>query len=103
MRETIVASKIMNVICWYARADYVLMKQLDKHLTTLKRERKISVWKYEDDNSVATPKKELALRLTNAKLVLLLVSSDFLSSGFYSSQEMKDTLRRRQRAEVHVI
>jgi hypothetical protein len=80
-----------------------LRLELEKHLSSLHRQRKISSW----HDRLIVPgtdwAKTINTRLQTASLILLLISADFLASDYCYSIEMKRALERDQAGEARVV
>ncbi len=87
----------------YAREDEELRDELEKHLTTLKREGTISSW---HDRQILPGQhwdEEIAEELNRADVILLLLSPDFIASDYICDKELKIALRRRRAGKAVVI
>ncbi len=93
----------IKMFCSYADADEKLQEELEKHLSPLMREGKISVW----HNRKIMPGKERAgeidEHLNSAQIILLLVSSDFIDSDYCYDIEMQRAIDRHSTGEARVI
>ncbi len=87
----------------YAHEDIELRDALDKHLATLRRSGWIQSWSDRDIRAGTEWKQEIDTHLRTADIILLLVSSDFLSSEYCYSLEMQEALRRHEAGEAVVI
>jgi len=87
----------------YAREDAKLLKHLDEHLTTLKRDLGITEW--HDGNISAGDhwEEEIHLHLASAHIILLLISSSFLTSNYCYNIEMKKALEKHASGTACVI
>jgi hypothetical protein len=94
---------MVQVFISYSHADEKYRSELEKHLTILQRQGLISVW--HDRRILAGDQfdSEINDNLLQAKVVLLLVSSDFLSSNYCYEIEMKTALERHKNGETRVI
>jgi hypothetical protein len=87
----------------YAREDRELRDQLDRQLSTLRREGLIVGW---HDGMIGAGEEwleEIKEQLDSAQLILLLVSSDFLASEFIYRVELQRALERHQSGEAIVV
>ncbi|WP_166141427.1 toll/interleukin-1 receptor domain-containing protein [Methylosinus sp. RM1] len=87
----------------YSHADETLRNRLEAHLSMLKREGAIEPWhdrciKAGDDFSGS-----IDAELERADVILLLVSVDFLNSGYCFDIEMKRAMERHEAEEARVI
>jgi WD40 repeat protein len=93
----------VTIFFCYAREDEALLNKLKAHLRPLQRQSLIDVW-YDRDISAGTEwEQEISKHLDAAKIILLLVSPDFMNSDYCSSIEMKRAVERHERKEARVI
>lgn len=93
----------LRVFISYAHEDEELRRKLETQLAILQREGLISTWQ---DRKIAPGQewaKEIGAELEAADLVLLLVSADFLASGYINDVELKRALERHEAGEARVI
>ncbi|HMM87715.1 TIR domain-containing protein [Bradyrhizobium sp.] len=93
----------MKVFISYCHADESLREVLEKHLSLLKNQGVIDVWhdrKIVAGNEFATA---IDANLSDAQIVLLLVSADFLASQYCWGVEMKLAMERHESGEAHVV
>ncbi len=87
----------------YAHEDEGLRDQLAKQMRTLERQRVISAW---HDRRI-TPGKEWAgqidQHLNTARIILLLISTDFIDSNYCYDVELTRAMQRHATGEAHVI
>ncbi|MDQ6642958.1 MAG: TIR domain-containing protein, partial [Chloroflexota bacterium] len=100
---TVASAKAFSVFYSYANEDIVLRDELDKHLAALRRSGWIQSWYDRDIRAGTEWKQEIDTHLRTADIILLLVSSDFLSSEYCYSIEMREALRRHEAGEAVVI
>ncbi|HEU5383575.1 MAG TPA: TIR domain-containing protein [Ktedonobacteraceae bacterium] len=98
------AKQPVNVFCSYADQDERLQKDLVKHLRASIQDKLIEIW----DRSQIAPgmqtEPEIHRALGRAQIILLLISSDYLSQqGEYHSIEREQAMRRCAGGDVHVI
>jgi|GEM_PF-2335444 len=87
----------------YAHEDEALRVQLEKHLSTLRRQGFIAEW-YDRKIVPGTDwAVDINLHLQSASIILLLVSSDFLASDYIFGAEMEKALRRHYEGTARVI
>ena len=87
----------------YAHADEELRKELEKHLSILKRQEVITNW---HDRKIEPGKewnREIDEHLQTADIILLLISTDFLASDYCYDIEMKRAMERQEAKEARVI
>ncbi len=97
------ASVPVPVFISYAHEDEPLKEELEKHLVPLVRKGRIQLW---DDRKIEPGDEwngEIDEALNAARIVLLLVSPDFLASDFIYERELKRAMERHQKGEVRVI
>lgn len=87
----------------YAREDLDHLTTLEKHLSNLKRQGQIEVWTDQKLLTGTEWEPELLEKLKNAQIVLVLMSPDMMASDFIHDVELKETLARHKRGEVHVV
>ena len=93
----------IEVFYSYAHEDEVLVKELRKHLSILKRQGVIREW-YDREITAGTEwKGQIDQHLNSAGVVLLLVSADFLASDYCYDVEMTRALERHDQGEARVI
>jgi tetratricopeptide (TPR) repeat protein len=93
----------VEVFISYHEKDEKLREELEKHLTTLHREKAITSW--HDRKIVAGQeiKGEIDKYLNRAGLILLLVSPDFLASDYHWTVEITRALERNAAGKARVI
>jgi hypothetical protein len=93
----------LEVFISYAHEDQALLKELEKHLATLRRQNIIASWY---DGNI-TPGEEwnpqIMDHLNSAQIILLLVSADFINSDFCYGIEMEQALARQDASQARVI
>lgn len=87
----------------YAHKDERLKNKLLTHLSTLKKLGIISEWNDRDITAGDDWADQIDKNLKNAKIVLLLISSDFIQSDYCYSIEMKYALRRNKAGRCVVV
>jgi hypothetical protein len=87
----------------YSHKDEVLRNELEAHLALLKHEGLVESW--HDRRIVAGDELDETIfgQLEAANIILLLVSSDFMSSNYCYSREMMRAMERHQTQEARVI
>ena len=87
----------------YAHADEALRNQLERHLGSLKRQKRILTW-YDRNIPPGTEwASEIDAHLKTAHIILLLISSDFIDSPYCWSVELKKAIKRHNAGEACVI
>jgi len=87
----------------YSHADAKLKAELIKHLAPLDRLKLVSHW---DDGEIKPGdhwEKTIADRMAAAKLVLLLISSDFIASEYCYDKELAAALKRDKAKTARVL
>jgi tetratricopeptide (TPR) repeat protein len=87
----------------YAHRDEELRKELEKHLSVLKRENVITSWHDRMIGSGDDWAGRIDEHINTAQVILLLVSADFLASDYCYDVEMKRALERHEANEARVI
>ena len=87
----------------YSHKDENLRQELENHLSLLKRQGFISGWHDHKIMPGQQWKDEIDAHLTNASIILLLVSPDFLASDYCYGIELQKAMERHVRGEVHVV
>jgi TIR domain len=87
----------------YSHKDEALRNELEAHLALLKHEGLVDSW--HDRRIVAGDELDEAIfsQLETANIILLLVSSDFMSSNYCYSREMARAMERHNAQEAKVI
>lgn len=87
----------------YSHKDELLRNELEAHLALLKHEGLVESW--HDRRIVAGDELDEAIfnQLESANIILLLVSSDFMSSDYCYSREMTRAMERHHAQEAKVI
>ncbi len=93
----------IEIFCCYARKDQPLLLELKTHLMSLQREGLITLWADVDIDAGAEWEKEIHLHLNTARIILLLISSDFLVSQYCYSVEMQQAMERHEQGETRVV
>jgi CHASE2 domain-containing sensor protein len=93
----------VEIFISYAHEDEALRNELAKHLKLLERQGVIKAW--HDRNITAGEEWRSAIdsHLESAKIILLLISADFLASDYCYDIELKRALERHESKEARVI
>jgi len=97
------ASDPVEIFFSYAHEDEELRNDLSKHLKLLERKGIISAWYDRDISAGDNWNETIEKHLNSAKIILLLVSADFLASDFCWSIELKRAMERHEAKEACVI
>jgi TIR domain len=95
--------KGIKIFFSYAHKDEKWRKELEKHLSLLKRQGFISGWNDREISAGEEWKQEIDTQLKSAQIILLLISPDFMASEFCYSIEMKLAMKRHYAGEARVI
>src|SRR5258706_1809452 len=93
----------IEVFCCYAHKDAPLLADLKAHLTLLQRQGLIALWTDTNISPGSNWEQEIEKHLNTAHIILLLVSSDFMSSEYCYSKEMMRAIERHHPNEAIVI
>jgi hypothetical protein len=91
------------VFCSYSDEDRRFQENLEKHLTSLVREGSILVWAKHKVRAGQERQREIDDQLEQARLILLLISSNFISSDDCYTVELVRALQRHHDDNVCVI
>lgn len=94
------ASKSVRLFFCYAPEDEPLRQELEKHLTLLERQGYITSWS--GIGGGQDSRAEVERRMAEARVILLLVSADFLASDYLYEVELKRAFTRRAQG-AHVF
>ncbi len=93
----------VEIIISYAREDELLRQHLEKHLRALQQQGIINIWHGRNISAGEEWKQTIDVRLNTAKIILLLISPDFIASDYCYSTEMECAMRLHERNEARVI
>jgi hypothetical protein len=93
----------IEIFISYAHEDEPLKQQLEKQLRGLQRQAIISVWHDRKISPGTLWAQAIDAHLNTAKIILLLVSPDFMDSDYGYSVEMERAMKRHERNEARVI
>ncbi|OCR02020.1 hypothetical protein BCD67_07535 [Oscillatoriales cyanobacterium USR001] len=92
------------VYCYFeSDKDEELRDELEKHLTTLKREGLITSWCKKEIQAGGEEESQINKHIDTASLILLLISSDFIASPTCYDQQFDRAIKRYENAEAHVM
>ena len=97
------STKGTEVFYSYACEDEEFGQELEKHLGILQKEGMIAHWHNRQILAGTDYSQAIDPHVTAASLILFLISSDFMASGYCSSIEMKQALERHRVGEARVI
>src|SRR5690348_10502079 len=81
----------------------MLLKELEGTLQPLRQRGLISIWHKRDILPGAIIHQEIQKHLQAARIILLLISRDFINQDFCYSEEMKQLMQRHHAGEIHII
>src|SRR5215469_2123692 len=93
----------LTVFYSYAPADDRWQQELEKHLSLLKRQGLIVGWHQRNILAGQEVAQTIDAHFTSARLILLLISPDFLASDYCWGVEMRRAMERHEAGEVVVI
>src|SRR5260370_23575017 len=96
------AYRPISLFSIYAPEDVSLHEQLERHLSSLKRQGLITLWSVDKTLPGADRNVEIERNLNTAQIILLLLSADFLASE-HCDDVMMRALQRRKRDHIRVI
>ncbi len=97
------ASETIEVFYLYTDQDEDLQRQLDNHLSFLRGEGLIAPWHKRLITPGMNRTEALDQHLNAASIILLLVSVDFMASGYCYGIEMQRAMERHNAGEAHII
>ena len=93
----------LEVFISYSHKDRTLCNELATHLSNLRKQDIISDW-YDGDIIAGTEwEKQIIDQLNTAKIILLLISANFMASDFCYSIELRQAIDRHDANQVRVI
>jgi len=96
-------SSAVSVFVSYSHADEGLRKELGKHLSVLERQGIITTWHDRMIGAGTEWEGVIDSRLNDSRVILLLISADFIQSEYCYDVEMKRALERHQQRSALVI
>jgi hypothetical protein len=87
----------------YSHPDEAYKQKLEKHLSTLKRNKEIEVWNDRELIPGEEWDKEINDRLLDADIILLLISSDFLASDYCNDVEVAKAMEFHESRKASVV
>jgi hypothetical protein len=93
----------LNLFYSYAREDLSLRIALERHLAVLQRQGVIAGWHDQEISAGAEWAGEVDEHLRTADIILLLISSDFLSSDYCYDVELQRAMQRHDAGAARVI
>ncbi|AZO31406.1 macro domain-containing protein [Mesorhizobium sp. M1B.F.Ca.ET.045.04.1.1] len=96
-------SKSVSVFVSYSHVDELLRKELGKHLSVLEHQGIISTWHDRMIGAGMEWEGAIDAQLNEARVIILLISADFIQSKYCYDIEMKRALERHDHREALVI
>lgn len=93
----------IEIFCSYAQEDISWFHKLETHLSLLKRQGLITLWRHRLIAPGTDWVKTIDTHLETASVILLLVSADFFSSDYCYGIEMQRALKREVEGSARVI
>jgi hypothetical protein len=93
----------LNIFYAYAEEDERFRIQLERHLSLLKRQGIISGWHFRMLTGGDEWRGEIDHHINNSQMILLLISSDFISSDYCYDVEMKTAIKLHESKKARVI
>jgi len=93
----------LKVFFSYSHKDKKLRGELEKYLNHLKRQQLIVGWHDGEIGAGTEYAQEIAKQLSEAHIILLLISQDFIASDYCYNIEMQKALERHEAGEACVI
>jgi hypothetical protein len=93
----------ITVFFSYAHEDEALRDELAKHLKLLERQNVIASWHDRDITAGQEWNEVIQEQLNQAKIILLLISADFLNSDFCWGVELKQAMQRHEAKDAYVV
>lgn len=94
---------MISLVFSYSHVDEELRNELEKHLTPLKHNGKISTWHDRRIIPGQLFESQIEKNFSEANIILLLISSDFIASDYCYEVEMKNALQRHENGEAVII
>lgn len=103
MSEASKPTEPVEIFYAYSHKDEHLRDKLEKHLSILKRQGVVTGW---HDRKISPGEEwggEIDMRLNTARIILLLISPDFLASDYCWDVEVERAMERHEAGEARVI
>jgi len=97
------AQKALTVFFSYASEDEALVRELEKQLSLLRRQGHITGWFSRNVGAGEETEEEIVTHLNQARIILLLISPDFLASERYWNTEVLLAMQKHEAKEARVI
>lgn len=96
-------SEAIKIFFSYSHKDEDLRDELVTHLSMLKRQGVIAAWHDREISAGTEWKNAIDQHLESARVILLLISANFLDSNYCYDIEMKRAMERHESGEARVI
>jgi len=96
-------SEKVKIFTSYARKDADLKEEFDVHLAMIKRDPNVEVWSDEDIEVGSEWDDDIKKNLSEADVILLLVSPRFLASTYIYDVEIKEAMEKHEKKEAFVV
>lgn len=96
-------NQALEVFFSYSHRDEILRDELAKHLSIMKRQGTISAWYDRQITAGSEWAGEIDDHLNSARVILLLISADFLASDYCWDVELKRAIERHEAGDACVI
>ncbi|MBT9310637.1 TIR domain-containing protein [Leptothoe kymatousa] len=93
----------LNVFISYSHRDEDLKEELEVHLSTLKRQKKIKPWQDRSIEAGTEWDDEIKTALENAQIILMLVTPRFMASDYINDIELAHAMKRHNAGTARVI
>ncbi len=93
----------VNVFLSYAQEDKVFLNELLKHLALLKRQKRINGWYDQEVHLGKISLEEVWTHLDAARIILLLISPDYIASDDLYRGQLERALALRSTSDVRVV
>jgi hypothetical protein len=103
MEEPSKSSETIEAFFSYSHKDERMREKLENHLSTLRREHVIAGWHDRKIMPGTEWKGQIDTHLESSRLILLLISAEFLNSDYCYDVEMKRAIARHDAGDAHVI
>jgi internalin A len=96
-------TKAARLFYSYSGKDEEFKVELETHLSLLKRQGKLSTWHMKQIVPGSEWDKTIDENLKAADIILLMISADFLASGYINDVEVKQAMTQHESGRSHVI
>lgn len=95
----------VEIFLSYSHEDEKLKQDLLKHMAILGQGRtgRVIVWHDRDIKAADNWKQQIDTHLASAKIIILLISSDFIASDYCYSIEMEAAMERYEKGEARIV